>query len=322
VYRHCFDERDFRHPWPSEVGNFERLYRKLVQRYSQRLLTYESNGLDAFKGFLNAFETNNGQRFLWALPTSFLSNALTWSGEDIMQRRQVKCTVSVYEEGSCAATITSCPFPSWSWVGWVGEIGLASSHAILDADAVDLIFFYLDSSGSLRQVESTVATRSLSKAIAKKTNGGPTRQRIRAKDDETVVTLERIRPERARRLSIASNILFFWSSTAVLLVKQNSERRPASEGNYSLFQNGKLVKCQGNSFHKIWNVEPGHAEFIEFVVIGRFVSWRVMRPGKNELAVLLLSWDVNGVAYRRELVFIKRSHWLQLEREWKLISLG
>lgn len=325
VYRHCFSEKEFCHPWPSEMGGFERIYRKLVQEYSQRMLTYESDGLDAFKGILNAFETDAGQRFLWALPTSLLGNALTWSG-DITQRRQVKCTVSVQEEGSCAATITVCPFPSWSWVGWVGEIDFARSHGKLDADTVDLIFFYLDGSGSLRHVESTVATQSLSRAIArKKTTGLTSLERIRNRYDETIVTLERIRPERARRLSIASNILFFWSSTAILRVEQNPVLRPELSENYSLFQNGKHVNCKGNDHGNIWNqyVEPGHAELIEFVVIGRFVTYGgVMRPGRNELAVLLLSWDVDGVAYRRGLVFIKYSDWLELEREWKMINLG
>lgn len=39
---------------------------------------YESDGLNVLEGILNVVRDGCGEDFLWALPSSFLSQALTW----------------------------------------------------------------------------------------------------------------------------------------------------------------------------------------------------------------------------------------------------
>ncbi|KAG0624160.1 hypothetical protein M758_3G228400 [Ceratodon purpureus] len=292
LYRHCLGEEDFRHPWSSDVDSFERIYRKLVEVYSVRKLTYEKDGLDAFAGILQHFEKQAGQNFLWALPASLLSTAIMWPCELSATRRLDSCTLRS-EDG----TVTRCPFPSWSWVGWVGEVVFVALFlGNLKSETVDLIFYHLDGSGLPRIiVQAAAATQSLSQIS------------IRKDDDRTIVTPEDI-PESVLTRSIARNILFFWSSAAILHVRHEVDKPSLS--------------CKGKVVPSLWSHEPlshpGHEEEAEFVVIGRESPKRK----EDRLALLLVSWE-NGVAYRRGLVRIKISDWVELgNRVWKMIILG
>ncbi|KAG0619380.1 hypothetical protein M758_4G135500 [Ceratodon purpureus] len=99
----------FRLPWDTEEAPFESTYRKLVERYSGRILTQSSDVINAFAGILNSLKRDAKQTFLWALPECFLSNALTWSCDDHSKRRQERCSI-----GSSDDKIIHCSFPSWS----------------------------------------------------------------------------------------------------------------------------------------------------------------------------------------------------------------
>lgn len=81
--------------------------------------------------------------------------------------------------------------------------------------------------------------------------------------------------------------------------------------------NGKLVQAY-SSWLDLPLSNRCHEEFGEFVFIGidNFVSW-----DKNRIALLYVSWE-NGVAYRRGLVTINVSDWVELDnRVWKMITL-
>jgi hypothetical protein len=88
IYRHGLND-DFHHIWEPGMESIERKYRQLVETYSQRSLTYESDGLDAFAGILAAFERAAGLQFLWGLPVIYLGVALTWpaKGDKLGVRR-------------------------------------------------------------------------------------------------------------------------------------------------------------------------------------------------------------------------------------------
>ena len=333
IYRQCFSEEDFRQPWSSDVHGFERTYRKLVDEYSVRTLTKLSDGLDAFAGILNHFERQAGQEFLWGLPTAFLSTALTWPCDRDVKRRLDKRTLRA-EDG----TTTLCPFPSWSWVGWVGEIHYTQVFDSLNKlDREDLIFYRLKGNDLAKIVQADLETLEHSPPPLWKEDLRPILGRLLKADPAThndeeecsspwiwkeenprmIVTKEDI-PASILEHSIGSNILFFWSSCAELHVRYHEEGR-AALCKPSLSCNGRVVP---SSWSHVPQLDPGHDSPAEFIVIGRENATRDGNLSAPTLAVLFVSRE-DGVAYRRGLVNIKVSDWMRVgSRVWKLISLG
>ena len=72
-------------------------YSSVVLAYSQRVLSYESDRLDAVSGCLNVVAQKKGMRFLCGLPSVDFHYALLWHGQFDRPR---------------------AGFPSWSWAGW------------------------------------------------------------------------------------------------------------------------------------------------------------------------------------------------------------
>lgn len=285
VYRPCFPE-DCRRPWPSGMTSFGRLYRNLVVEYSRRTLTYESDGLNAFEGILNALRREASQHFLWALPTSLLHSCLTWSCDDRpIKRRETLCPVR-----SSNGT-THCPFPSWSWVGW--DVVVKS----LITQTSDFVFYYLDGKWPLQRLVATSDTQ------------GCIAESLLLHIGRTDVTLDEI-PDFVRSQSIASNILFFWSSSATLHIRQTDRAWDHQLDEPSFSYNDKDVEFEWSQMPVL---EAGHKELAEFVVI-----WGDC-PGV--LRVLLVDWK-DGVAYRQGLATVLASEWVKLDPIWKMISLG
>lgn len=145
VYRPCF-KMDFRYPWSPVLSSFESTFRNLVVEYTSRTLSFESDGVDAFAGVLNALRRQTGQVFLWALPKSLFSKCLTWCcAEQFIKPRREMCPVRSSDR------TTDCPFPSWSWVGWVGVF-----DCFIMFSSCDLIFYYLDRNVDGKQQVQTV----------------------------------------------------------------------------------------------------------------------------------------------------------------------
>ncbi|KKY28440.1 putative heterokaryon incompatibility [Phaeomoniella chlamydospora] len=80
-------------------------YFDLVTNYARRQLSYPSDALNAFAGILSMLTEYSHERFLWGLMTSTFERQLYWVGK-------AKPRASP-EHGY---------FPTWSWVGWEGEV--------------------------------------------------------------------------------------------------------------------------------------------------------------------------------------------------------
>lgn len=91
------------------------LYRNLVDRFSQRDLSYPGDYNDAFAAIIEMFSDTTGEMFLWALPCSRFNLALSWDTIYGVCRRS---TLSKLAMTSLNRRIQ---FPSWSWLGWVGH---------------------------------------------------------------------------------------------------------------------------------------------------------------------------------------------------------
>ena len=88
-------------PWPDL-----RVWGYLVQQFNKRDLTFEKDAIDAFRGVEGAIIQSFPFGFLFGLPQFFFDVALLWQPDTKLQRRD-------------AGTMH---LPSWSWVGWRGEI--------------------------------------------------------------------------------------------------------------------------------------------------------------------------------------------------------
>ena len=90
---------------------------------------------------------------LWSLPTSFLTHALMWN--IFVGRSQVFRTSARRREEMCSVRsadglIVKCPFPSWSWLGWV-PIGEINPYFNMGIQGNLIKFYYRDGSGVLVQ---------------------------------------------------------------------------------------------------------------------------------------------------------------------------
>lgn len=106
---------------PTSKAVFINSYETLVEQYTQRSLTFESDIVNAFSGIMSALtklyplQTLNSspERFIDTLPRAFLSRALLWTSiEETTSRRVIN--QEIFAE--------SPRFPSWSWSGWTGPV--------------------------------------------------------------------------------------------------------------------------------------------------------------------------------------------------------
>lgn len=84
-------------------------YRRAVIEYTKRTISDESDVVNAFQGIASLLQPAFKGDFLFGLPETELDIALLWQPNSLIRRR-------VNPE-------TKAPlFPSWSWVGWIGEV--------------------------------------------------------------------------------------------------------------------------------------------------------------------------------------------------------
>ncbi|KAF2192841.1 hypothetical protein K469DRAFT_652572 [Zopfia rhizophila CBS 207.26] len=121
VYRPCdkkpSDVYGFNNaPWP----DFYR-YSRLVSLYNRREISYPEDAIDAFAGVISTLSLTFQGGFISGLPQMFFDCALLWQPyEPVLRRRAIKHP----QEKVC--------LPSWSWVGWQGDIDCLSLRSGYD----------------------------------------------------------------------------------------------------------------------------------------------------------------------------------------------
>jgi hypothetical protein len=314
IYRHSLDDEDFRQLWQPGAESFERKYRKLVGRYSERMLTYESDGLYAFTGILSVFEQAAGQSFLWGLPTLYFGVALTWPCEKTerlnVSRRTAMCKLRRHN-----GQVDLCPFPSWSWVGWVGRIIFDDLFGYLDSKNAGLVFYTLQEDGRPQPILQNTKFRPY-KPWYSKTDPQPPDYSWRD-ENRTDVTAAQV-PKEIFSRRIHPTVICFWTSTAILEVHHDAGDHAGSPVP-QISRNGLVL----DTFwpHKPRASSEKTTEQAKFIVIGRG-SLEDVR-GKNELSVLMVDEDHDGVLYRRGMAEVNESQWVALDnREWEIVFLG
>jgi hypothetical protein len=150
IYRHCFAVDSSRNLWDiMTLDEFEQKYRKLVEEYSSRQMSCESDSLNAFARILEAFEKTTGQKFFWGLPAALLGSALSWPCENGLTRRRT----AMCQTKSSKGTSILCPFPSWLRVGWVGEVYSEQCFGTLMSRTAGLVFYKIDADGKPKIIQ-------------------------------------------------------------------------------------------------------------------------------------------------------------------------
>lgn len=94
-------------------------YRLLVKHFSTRLLSFPGDVHDAFLGIIVAMQQVREEAFHWGHPRSRFELSLSWSSFHTVLRRNARSTLPM------TSMMTNVEFPTWSWMGWVGEANVS-----------------------------------------------------------------------------------------------------------------------------------------------------------------------------------------------------
>ncbi|KAE8357594.1 heterokaryon incompatibility protein-domain-containing protein [Aspergillus caelatus] len=297
--------------WNSDIVTFDHFYRVLLEDYSGRALSFDSDGLNAFLGIIGALERSIGETFFWGMPTAFLESALAWGHRSHALRRR---------HGVQALSQAQSQFPSWSWVGWTSDGQTKLANQNLTMEALGLRFYRVSEDGST-MIEM--------------------RQNAKFNNEvDLLVEGSRIsdRSSRPHNVSMAdlptnpsislSSLLCFWSASARLTVTSRhsavdtSEDPDASTWEATLSQGSDSI-IQVSWSHIAQSLKPG--DTVELVAVAQNRgSWDAGHIDNGAIGVMLISWDSNGgMATREGFAWIAIRDWTSLrDREWKLIVLG
>jgi hypothetical protein len=129
------EQRDFRLPqhWFS--------YAPLVEDYSPRRHANVADVLKAIQPVLSGMTSPRMETYICALPTTILEWALMWQPVGEIPRRP------------CSAR--GFPFPSWSWIGWIGATKMPhyDFHPTSTEPAISGSFMFLTPAPSARREE-------------------------------------------------------------------------------------------------------------------------------------------------------------------------
>ncbi|KAF6832517.1 tol protein-like protein [Colletotrichum musicola] len=111
---------------------------QLVLDYTQRNLTVQGDSYDAFSAILQQAQELTGEQFLWGIPSSRFEPRLCWEPAFTgLTRRTGLTTLKV------TPLKRKVPFPSWSWVGWQGAVGLTIKDDHVETGLEPVILAYV-----------------------------------------------------------------------------------------------------------------------------------------------------------------------------------
>ncbi|KAH6645572.1 heterokaryon incompatibility protein-domain-containing protein [Truncatella angustata] len=322
IYRHYSGSNILQRLTNSTEENWIELYKDVLDAYSKREFTSESDRLGAVQAILQVLRRSDEEGYFWGMPKVHMEMALSWASSPRNTRRD--CEGKFMGPGD---EILSCPFPTWSWLGWHGPAPMPTVSRAVLGGRLGLMFYSLRRDGTpvvLNENPFTGAERDSSKQDYMKHDDfhdqiGTPRNLAHASIhyDNRLVRREDITP------SILSNkralsVLCFWTSTAVLEMTYQGQNhfhhcpainlRHGDVNFYSAWEHNEDYKPSGRG---------------KFIVIGTERT-RMSHGGNVTLNLLLVEQDASGVSYRSKLVtYTPESVWDQLEnRKWELIFLA
>ncbi|KAJ0421479.1 heterokaryon incompatibility protein-domain-containing protein [Aspergillus carlsbadensis] len=334
IYRHCLgrdgaDEITMGALLGNASTHWSKLYSLSLAQFRERQLTSDSDWMDAFTGVLRILEHTRGQEFFWGMPKARFELSLAWVGNEALRRNTARQAIAVAGGGGGgSAQPVSCPFPSWSWTGWFGEIMMDVENFLGISTLLPLRFYQLGSDGvpiPLHTDLAGVLSRFHSDSVTVHAREIPfppytspsehpwmdtTRTEISAPDI----------PDRIRFCDMAPSLLCFWTSTATLQISQASHRSKAEP----VADNTTLSDGQATvgGFHA-WREPRLDVTRGKFIVIGATQS-KPSQGDRFSLKLMLVEERGSGVCYRRCIIEnVVASAWAELGNlEWEIVCLG
>ena len=306
----------YRLPWKSNPAGFSNLYRHLAESYSGRVLSFPTDGLNAFQGILHLLTEGYREEFFWALPNNYLEEALKWGsgspGAGSTQRRNLGTHSQIRPDGS----VEQAPFPSWSWTGWIGNNDI-SAYGSEWTGAHSLVFYCLKNHGRVERISEGPAQTlgPYAPGTAEQKLKQEKRMGRRSKEisdlssfydaTRTVITEDYI-PSHVIGSPLASVILCFWTSTATITVQSD--------------QDGRVELTQGSHIVYV-KQHASHMKYASNTTQSRELILCCHSTSANSIFCLVCSLS-NGIAYREDIVEIHESRWQQLQTVWRPVVLG
>jgi hypothetical protein len=259
-------------------------------------MTYASDALNAFSGILSVLSHCSGQKFFWAHMISVFERQLYWVGKAKMR-----------------SSIQSQLFPTWSWVGWVGEISFR--HFDYYEPAVTCFTIEKDAAG---RVTGTKVVCSQPTDL----NNSP---QLQAKSKVTQEEIEAAFDTGA--LLPGSHLFFYTYSATFYLTPQGRLVLPDRATRYILDERGLVLgprpdyglllpSLDDNQLYDNQLCDKGYRECI-------LLGSRQATSAYNEThTVVMLVTRIRGVAYRVGIADMLEDVWNLADKKWELIALG
>ncbi|KAF0328410.1 tol protein-like protein [Colletotrichum asianum] len=320
----------------ADPETFNRMYQSLVSDYGRRELTYDGDGLAAIEGILASVELTSGIGFTWALPKPFFGVAITWPtahNGSLVSRRKAKYTM-VTGQGTIQV-----PYPSWSWVGWIGPNLFDDLFGHLAGEHAGLEFYMLDG-----EKDQLILIEQNQQFIGTKTNDWPHRRaRSIWRENAFLAVCIKDVPNSLLAPDLRPSLLIFWTSCCTLFSKpgaenlsenqhqkKQDEQREQTEEEYQEKLTKDLSKDQvlddhrGNNIGVIWghylsNINTAFGE-AEFIIVGRSsLDWARSR---SELVAYMVEKQPSGARTRVMSATVAEDEWNALvDRRWELVFL-
>jgi hypothetical protein len=277
-------------------------YREAVMQYTQRQFSFESDILNAFEGIMDAIQVATGDTFFWALPQSIFTSAICWYDPSVSRRTAM---YSLHSESDLNSS-TPIPFPSWSWLGWLGM----KLFPPLNLHSTEIVFHRLGDKGNPVAIKQGIPEGEIPDDG---TGWDYEDLRSQWKDpNQTAVSTHHITSS-VIHLPIAPTLLFFWTSSCRLQITHTNKDSTSEVRDKKGATICNLMTNLPTSFPDTGEEGAEH----EFIVIARDLT-----TFKPMLYIMLVLID-DGIAYRQTIAQIKEQDWIaQGDRVWKLVVLG
>lgn len=326
---------------------FWRDYGYFVRSFSLRTLSYAGDYHDAFAAITEALSVDAGEEFLWGLPISRFELAVSWITFLGQDRRDDLTTLPMTDLKQRVL------FPSWSWMGWVGETDIVVGNERLETETPTIrCYVHQNMSYGVRLLK------------AAEINGKGTQlpdEMLWEPEQERQVDLDVLRlhlPGLEPRLKMipSHHIVFFWASHARFQVStpSNGSEKPrldepemgficidchtvqqhltgantsheTSGGKTSppniLDAAGHIVGSLSRMDEGFWKRGCYNVGLQDFIVVGR----RHVAELGDEYPATLLVMQIerrDGIWYRLNMGEVSESAWQAADGVWTLIALG
>ncbi|KAF3804631.1 hypothetical protein GCG54_00012119 [Colletotrichum gloeosporioides] len=319
----------------ADPESFNRMYQSLVSDYGRRELTYDGDGLAAIEGILASIELTSGIGFAWGLPKPYLGVAITWPTDNNASRvRRRKATYMMVTKHDTIYV----PYPSWSWVGWIGPNLFADLFGHLAGEHAGLVFYMLDG-----EKDRLVVIEQNQEFIKMESSNRPHRRAPPTwrEDAFREVSMKQV-PQSLLVPELRPALLIFWTSCCTLMLDHNMTRSEVRQEEGKLDGGDEeeedeedaddeqservqmLCDRRGNKVRVVWDHYPNHlttaSDEAELIVVGRS-STEYARP-RSELVAYMVEKHPSGARTRVVTATVAEEQWNALaDRRWELVFL-